>query len=739
MDKVTPAKLSWREDELGNVVPVSEIFGDVYYSLVDGLNESRYVFLTQNKLPERFEALFSRANSSAASNFSIAELGFGTGLNILATWQLWEHSKQQFHTYFNSKTNLQTSSQDHLKGSRSLTPRLHIISTEKHPLTHADLNRSLESWKHKDTSLVPFVDQLLALYPTLISGCHRLQLAEDVTLDLWLGDACFSLQQLANSYDTLPYGAHIDAWYLDGFAPACNESLWADQIFEQVKRLSKPGTTAATFSSAGVVKRGLMAAGFEIKKTKGFGRKREMLTATKLEPVAVSDDTSDNQGAAEYDAKSTLALRSKEQVTLDTHAVTPNEQIAVIGAGVCGLMAAWSLAQRGNAVSLIDKEAPLEGASGNPRALLAPKMTPLAHVAEHLHSISYLYSQRFYRQIDQGEHKIFTPTTTLDLLQKSNVDVHQIAEYPEQMATTLSLDSARDISGLQQQDLTANLYLPQSGLINPKALADKVLTHPNISFKQANIKRITPLQAKAFDDVAEVSEVIEVTADITAQPAKRAKVMLHCESGEVLSVNRVVIAAAFESQSLDARIFEFRKIRGQLSWFEPTTEQLQALPTLPLKYSGYCAPFIPQPGDEAVNSVTPSVPTFLLGASFIRNDLDDEVRLSEHAINHQKLLTALPELSAVLPLPDTEADLYQQWQARVGIRSQTPDYHPLVGAVDEQGLIWTLSGMGSKGYAFAPLCAQVLADMMTAQFVPLPAALLAKLSVHRSSLKKPLS
>ena len=84
---ITPARLEWRADDLGNVVPISLDFGDVYYSLVDGLAESRYVFIEQNHLPERFTKLWS--NDEQNNTFTIAELGFGTGLNFLATWQVW--------------------------------------------------------------------------------------------------------------------------------------------------------------------------------------------------------------------------------------------------------------------------------------------------------------------------------------------------------------------------------------------------------------------------------------------------------------------------------------------------------------------------------------------------------------------------------------------------------------------------------------------------------------------------
>lgn len=743
--KVIPAKLSWREDELGNLVPVSEVFGDVYYSLADGLAESRYVFLQQNHLPERFTALFeqylqsldtdsnikattdSTSSSEISNSFTIAELGFGTGLNILATWQLWQQTKKTLYSQYRQ--------QDDSKSRLSYqAPRLHLISTEKHPLTLEDLTRSLQSWQENDPTLTPLITRLLALYPTLVSGCHRLHLEQDVTLDLWLGDATESLQKLTGADCNAPDQTQIDAWYLDGFAPSCNESLWAEQIFEQVQRLSSTGTTAATFSCAGVVKRGLESAGFEIKKVKGFGRKREMLTAKKVQVTASTDEEPDN-----------LAINCKGHSKKERY-----KKIAIVGAGVSGLMAAWSLAQRGLQVTLIDQSAPLAGASGNPRALLAPKMTPIAHVAEHLHSIGYLYSQRLYRQLDRQNEllfdsaetatplkrpsQIFQGTGTLDLLVKSNVNVAQIAEYPEQMATTLAAEKAQDITGLEHQDLEENLYLPQAGLVNPKALADTILNHPNISFQQAKIQQlqVSETSANAPGNVQLIADSVVLNGHNNKGDAQR--------NGNLANFDAVIIATAFDSQNLDARIFEFRRIRGQLSWFQPTQEQLAALPKLPLKYGGYCASFTPCKNDELVNPVSADTPSFLLGASFVRNDMDTQIRVSEHQVNHDKLITAVPELDSVIASTKTnnEDNDYVGWQARVGIRAQTPDYHPLVGQVDDEGLIWTLSGMGSKGYAFAPICAEVIADMMVGQYTPLPKSLLERLSPQRSSLQKPL-
>ncbi len=675
---ITPAQIEWRCDDNGHTVPVSRQFGDVYYSLVDGLAESRYVFVEHNQLAERFQHCVEKEE-----NFTIAELGFGTGLNFLATWQLWQQTLQSTEP---SSTELQT------KRNKA---QLHFVSFEKYPLNKADFARSLSPWKESEPALAKLIERLIDHYPTLVAGCHRLSFFEDnLTLDLWLGDACDNLAKLNPL-------AKVDAWFLDGFAPSCNESLWAEQIFAQINRLSGLGTTVSTFSCAGVVKRGLKDIGFQIAKVKGFGRKREMLTAINSSKSLTKEDPK---------------KQPKEQ--FKPQQVKPSDKsakIAVVGAGISGLMTAWSLANRGYQVCLMDKIAPLAGASGNPRGLLAPKMTPIHHVDEHLHSIGYLYSSRLFRQMSHGsslqvsktqtleaqtlETPILEKTGAMDLLLKANITAEKINAYPADFACVLDNNTAREMTGLDKQDLAENQFLPQAGLINPQALAKRVLQHPNIDFQQAHVVKVTE------------------QAD---------KVQLMTVDNKQLEFAHLVICLAYESCQLDKRIFNFRKIRGQLSWFTPTTEQLTQLPKLPLKYGGYCAVFTNNRTDKQTTQ-------FLLGASFVRNDTDSTIRDTEHQDNRHKLVTAIPQLDTVIPTDSS------QWQARVGIRSQTPDYHPLVGQVGDSQRTWTLSGMGAKGYAFAPICAEVLADMMTETIPPVSSSMLEKLSVNRKRLQVKLT
>lgn len=225
----THARIEWRDNQ-----PYSTTFGDVYFSSDDGLLETEYVFLQGNNLPLRWQQL-------ATDNFTIMETGFGTGLNFLCAARLW----------------LDTAAKD---------ATLRFISVEKYPLTPEDISTALQSWD--DLSIVKA--PLLAQYSSLLSEKKTVTLFENrVHLTLLIGDATAQLQHIKNE---------VDAWFLDGFAPAKNPDMWQPALFEQMARLSHNNATFATFTSAGVVRRGLIGAGFEVNKRPGFGKKREMLT-----------------------------------------------------------------------------------------------------------------------------------------------------------------------------------------------------------------------------------------------------------------------------------------------------------------------------------------------------------------------------------------------------------------------------------------------------------------------------
>lgn len=211
------AELQWRDGR----VPVSTRFDDPYFSLQDGLAETRHVFLAGNGLPERFR-----------DGFRIAELGFGTGLNMLTAWAEWEQSGQ--------------------------TAPLRFTSFEAYPMAPEAMVRALAGF----AELAPWRDRFLAAW----GGGGTCEL-DTLQLQVIPGDA----------RDTLPdWPGRADAWFLDGFSPAKNPELWQPELMAQVARHTAPGGTAATYTAAGFVRRGLAEAGFHVTRAPGYGRKRHM-------------------------------------------------------------------------------------------------------------------------------------------------------------------------------------------------------------------------------------------------------------------------------------------------------------------------------------------------------------------------------------------------------------------------------------------------------------------------------
>ena len=222
------AEIEWCEGQ-----PYSPEYDDIYYSKAGGREESEYIFLKQNNLPERW---------GQADQFIIAETGFGTGLNFILTLKAWAESANK-------------------------NAKLHYIGIEKHPVSPDDISRMSQLWP----DLFDYFEELLSVYPLPLEGVHtRTILDGRVYVHFYFMDVVDALKnrQLA-----------ADAWYLDGFGPAKNHDLWSHQVFKLLAQNSKTGTTLSTYTCAGSVRRGLTESGFEVTKAKGHGNKREMITA----------------------------------------------------------------------------------------------------------------------------------------------------------------------------------------------------------------------------------------------------------------------------------------------------------------------------------------------------------------------------------------------------------------------------------------------------------------------------
>lgn len=307
-------------------------FQDIYHHR-SAIEESHYVFHQGNQLQQQWQA------QSNQGVFVIAETGFGSGLNFLTTRQLWQNCSRK--------------------------PRqLHYISTEQWLLTPAQLNAFYKPWPdlHADLEI------LNEVFAHNRAGFHNHRIDHDITLTLLLGDATACLKQLT---------AQIDAWFLDGFTPAKNPDMWSEALFSQVGRLSKPGSTFATFTAASQVRRNLQSVGFEVSKSPGFKGKRERLTGQ---------------------FKAPLKTDQPQQSWAPTPAATPSpKKITIIGSGIAGLCLAHSAKQNGLHVTLIDRsDKPLAGASGNPYALLMPYLTAKSSPEALFYWRAFESAVRFY-------------------------------------------------------------------------------------------------------------------------------------------------------------------------------------------------------------------------------------------------------------------------------------------------------------------------------------------------------
>lgn len=419
--KVQNADISWLESGL----PYSTEFQDIYYSEADALAESDHVFLSANRLRERW------LDSGRTDSFRLGELGFGAGLNFLQTCKLWLACKRR--------------------------PRhLHYIAFEKYPLRQEHMKQIHVCWP----ALAELSAMLLTRYSDHGGGCHRINLDASITLDLYFGDAEEQLRRRMT--EECPA---IHCWYLDGFSPARNTELWQASLMGLVAASSEIGTTLSSYSVAGKVRNAILDAGFEVQKIDGFAEKRHSLVATKTESTPAADKAS---------SRTPWFILPKPRFAGRT--------AAVIGAGLAGCSTAYSLAQRGWQVTVFDAgDGPAAGASGMARMALRCRLFNSASVEAEFYLQAYLFALRQLADFDEVD---WDPCAVLQLLgamnKKTPLSEENLRElYSRQVVELLDTAAASECAGLALRD--AAWHFPQAGAIRPASLCRHYLTHSNIN------------------------------------------------------------------------------------------------------------------------------------------------------------------------------------------------------------------------------------------------------------------
>lgn len=571
--------------------------------------------------------------------------------------------------------------------------RLHFISVEKYPLTQADLRKALAAWPELAPLSQPLIDQ----WPLPVSGCHRLLFADGrIRLDLWFGDIKEMLPQVPH-----PATGLVDAWYLDGFSPAKNPEMWTQDLFDDLARLARPDATLSTFTCAGFVRRGLIAAGFAMKKVKGHGSKREMLAGVREGKVP-------QQSIAPWYARP--AGREGE--------------VLIIGGGIASAMTALSLVERGRHVTLLCEDGETaSGASGNRQGALYPLLNGEHDALSRFYSLAFGFARNRLLALAKHHPVAFSlcGVTQLGYDDKSAAKLAKMSQgpFPPELMHPLSAAEVEQVVGLPCD--ADGVSYPLGGWLCP---AD--LTRAAIREAQAS-GRLEVVFNAAATHIAEQDGGWRVES----------------RDGRQWRAPNLVVAAGHQLPALlPFAELPLYPVRGQVSHV-PTTAGLSQLKTV-LCYDGYLTP--------AHNGA------HCIGASYGRNQTDLAYRTDEQEQNRARLQACVPQQRWPAEVDVSGA------QARVGVRCASRDHLPVAGPVarlaaladhdvnapaDQQSALplhaglYVLGALGSRGLCSAPLCGELVASEICGEPLPLAADLLealhpARYWVRRLRRGKPL-
>jgi tRNA 5-methylaminomethyl-2-thiouridine biosynthesis bifunctional protein len=520
-------------------LPRSRRFGDVYFSREGGLAESRAVFLAGCGLPERW---------AGRRRFTVAELGFGTGLNIAALLQLW-------------------------RTHRPAGGHLSIFSVEAEPLAADDAVRALAAWPELAAAAAPLLDRWLPRR----AGWGRIDLPEfGATLDLAMMDAELALDA---------WDGRADAWFLDGFAPAVNPAMWTDALMALVAARSAPGAKAATYTVAGQARRALAAAGLTVVRRPGFGAKRERLEAS---------------------------------LPGDAPAETPAPRVAIVGAGIAGAALARAFRLLGVEPRVFEAERRGAGASGNPAALVTPRLDAGLGAAAQLHAQAFASAVRSYAGVEAA--RIGRSVLQLEAAPRDAARFAAIAAADLYEPGALALWSAAQVSAALGEPAAPALRLETALVVEPGPVLAAWL--PRIETARATA--LTPADGRWRIETADA---------------------------EVLAEAEIVCLATGASLPELWPGAPIQPVRGQLSQV--------------------CGPGSPAAAWGAY--VAPTRDGLMFGATHDRDVADAEARPADDRRNLAALAQRLPALAgrvAALAIA-----------GRASVRATTPDRLPIAGAL----------------------------------------------------------
>ena len=386
-----------------------------------------------------------------------------------------------------------------------------------------------------------------------------------------------------------------------------------------------------------------------------------------------------------------------------------NKQTAIIvGAGIAGCSTAYALAKRGIAVTLIERhDAIAQEASGNPVAMLYPKFNTGVSVLSMIASHGFAFTLALLKQLPNSE-SLFKLCGQIQLAfnQREQEKQSALLNTKHQQATVqlLSADEASEQANITLP--SGGLYLPDAGWIKPQLFCQALIQSSLIS-RHVSSQAITILQDAAQWQVTLANE-------------------------QTLVANIVVLCNANELHQFEpCKHMPITPVRGQVNFFKANAASYAMTPII-------CTDHYLSPPVDGLHSI---------GTSYAPNDLNHA--LSAH--DTQANLQALKKMS-----PSIFNNIHQtEVTGRVAWRSATRDYLPLAGQlIDAHALrktppryndnprdlpwlkgLYVNAGHGSKGMITAPLCGELIANLIAGEPLLIEQSLAVKLNPSRFLLR----
>ena len=203
-------------------------WNEQYHSKHGAIREAKHVFI---------ETGLKKILENDQPEISILEIGFGTGLNALVTWQ-------------------------EVKDRKVI---IHYAAVEAYPISSAEIQALNFASEIND-------ENAGNIYKSLHNSPWESK--QNITVN-------FQLTKQKKFFQDIEEKEEFDLIYFDAFGPRVQPELWTEIIFKKMYDSLRPGGILVTYSAKGSVRRSMQDVGFEVERLPGPPGKREMLRAGK--------------------------------------------------------------------------------------------------------------------------------------------------------------------------------------------------------------------------------------------------------------------------------------------------------------------------------------------------------------------------------------------------------------------------------------------------------------------------